>query len=346
MRITFLIFTFLSLQFSLSAQAKQSYRVGAIGFYNFENLFDTEDDPKIRDEEFTPKGSRNWTTELYQTKLDNLAKVVSEMATDLTPDGLSILGVSEIENRRVLEDFVLHPAIKDRKYEIVHYDSPDRRGIDVALLYQPKYFKVQSARAVPVKIYEDDGDRKFTRDVLFVSGTFDGDLLHIFVNHWPSRSGGAAASQAFRNAAAMEVKVLSDSLMQADPKSKIVIMGDLNDDPSSASVKKILNAKAKTKMVKTKGFFNPMYSFFKKGIGTLAYRDAWNLFDQIIISEGLLNSPETGYRFYKAQVYSPKYLYQKTGHFRGYPFRSFGGNTYLGGYSDHFPVYIFLVKSI
>lgn len=346
MRITFLIFSFLFLQLSLSAQAKQSYRVGAIGFYNFENLFDTEDDPKIRDEEFTPKGSRNWTSELYQTKLDNLGKVVSEMATDLTPDGLSILGVAEIENRRVLEDFVVHPSIKDRKYEIVHFDSPDRRGIDVALLYQAKYFKVQSARAVPVKIYEDDGDRKFTRDVLFVSGLFDGDLLHVFVNHWPSRSGGAAASQAYRNAAAMEVKILSDSLMQADPKSKIVIMGDLNDDPSSASVKKILNAKAKTKAVKAKGFFNPMYSFFKKGIGTLAYRDAWNLFDQVIISEGLLNSPETGYRFYRAQVYSPKYLYQKTGHFRGYPFRTFGGNTYLGGYSDHFPVYIFLVKSI
>ena len=318
MRITIFCLLLLLSSTFLTAQNKKQYRVGAIGFYNFENLFDIEDDPAIRDEEYTPNGSRNWTEELYQTKLDNLAKVVSEMGTDLTPDGMSLL----------------------------HFDSPDRRGIDVALLYQPKYFKVEQAQAIPVEIFEGNGDRKYTRDVLFVSGKFDQDLIHVFVNHWPSRSGGAAASQAYRNAAAMEVKLVCDSLLLADPKAKIVIMGDLNDDPSSPSVKKVLNAKYKPKALKGPGFFNPMHAYFKKGIGTLAYRDAWNLFDQIIISEGLLNSSESGYQYYKAQIFSPKYLYQKTGNFKGYPFRTFGGNTYLGGYSDHFPVYIFLIKSV
>lgn len=346
MRITIFSLLLLLSTTLLTAQAKKEYRVGAIGFYNFENLFDTEDDPAIRDEEYTPNGSRNWTAELYQTKLDNLAKVVSEMGTDLTPDGMSLLGVSEVENRRVLEDFVIQPAVKKRNYQIVHFDSPDRRGIDVALLYQPKYFQVEQAQAIPVEIFEGNGDRKYTRDVLFVSGKFDQDLIHVFVNHWPSRSGGAAASQAYRNAAAMEVKLVCDSLLEADPKAKIVIMGDLNDDPSSPSVKKVLNAKYKPKALKGPGFFNPMHAYFKKGIGTLAYRDAWNLFDQIIISEGLLNSSESGYQYYKAQIFSPKYLYQKTGNFKGYPFRTFGGNTYLGGYSDHFPVYIFLIKSV
>jgi len=346
MRITFFSLFLVLTTSLLCAQNKQQYRVGAIGFYNLENLFDTENDPKIRDGEYTPTGSRTWTDKLYQKKLDNLSKVVSEMGTDLTPDGMSLLGVAEVENRRVLEDLVKQPAIRKRNYQIVHFDSPDRRGIDVGLLYQPKYFKVESAAALPVEIFESDGDRKYTRDVLYVSGKFDNDPLHVFVNHWPSRSGGAAASQAFRNAAAMEVKLVCDSLLQADPKAKIIIMGDLNDDPSSPSVKKVLNAKYKAKQVKPQGFFNPMYNFFRKGIGTLAYRDAWNLFDQVIISEALLNSGKEGYQYYKAQIFSPKYLYQKTGNFRGYPFRTFGGNTYLGGYSDHFPVYIFLVKSI
>lgn len=346
MRITLLSLLLLLSLVPLNAQDQQQYRVGAIGFYNFENLFDTEDDPAIFDEEFTPTGARTWTQKLYQQKLDNLAKVVSEMATDLTPDGVSILGVAEVENRRVLEDFVQQAAVKSRDYQVVHFDSPDRRGIDVALLYQPKYFTVIDQQALPVEIYEGNGDRKYTRDVLYVMGQYDGDPLHVFVNHWPSRSGGAAASQAYRNAAAMEVKLMTDSLLEVDPKAKIVIMGDLNDDPTSPSVKKVLNAKYKTKAVKPRGFFNPMHAYFRKGIGTLAYRDAWNLFDQIIVSEGLINTKAQGYQFYKAQIFSPKYLYQKTGHFRGYPFRTFGGNTYLGGYSDHFPVYVFLIKSI
>jgi len=171
----------------------KNVKVGVVGFYNFENLFDTEDDPAINDEEFLPNGDRKWTDDLYQEKLDHLAKVVSEMGTKLSPDGVALLGVAEIENRKVLEDFVQRAAIANRRYQIVHYDSPDKRGIDVALLYQEKYFKVTYSKNYPLELYTASGERKYTRDILYVAGLFDGEPLHVLVNHWSSRGGGAEA---------------------------------------------------------------------------------------------------------------------------------------------------------
>lgn len=340
------LFLSLFLLLAFQSYSQQQYKVGAIGFYNFENLFDTLDAPDIRDEEFTPSGSNVWNTEKYLAKLHNLSRVVSELATDITPDGVSILGVSEVENRKVLEDFVGQPLVRDRNYQIVHHDSPDERGVDVALLYNPKYFKLLGARAMPLVIYRENGERDFTRDVLLVSGLFDGEPMHIMVNHWPSRSGGEAASQPFRNAAAMICKAAADSLMQEDPNAKILIMGDLNDDPISPSVRKILNAQREKEPAGRGGLYNPMYNLFKKGIGTLAYRDAWSLFDQILLSHGFVNEEAEGYKYYKVFIYNEPYLLQQSGQFAGYPFRTFGGGAYLGGYSDHFPVYVALVKAV
>ena len=330
---------------NLSAQ-KAQYKVAAVGFYNFENLFDTEDDPIKRDEEFTPDGKRNWTDKIYQDKLGNLERVVSEMGTELTPDGLAILGICEIENRKVLEDFVKQPAVAGRNYQIIHYDSPDERGIDVALIYQPKYFKVTKSTPLPLIIYNDDGERNFTRDILHVEGLLDGEKIHVLVNHWPSRSGGEKRSQPGRNAAALICKQVKDSLVQIDPNVKIVIMGDLNDDPTSPSVKEVLASKFKTKDVRHGDFYNPMYDFFKKGFGTTAWRDAWSLFDQLIVSEGLVNKKQSGYHFYKAAVFNKPYLIQKTGQFKGYPYRTFDFDNYISGFSDHFPVYLFLIKEV
>ncbi len=332
--------------FPLFLSAQQQYKVGCIGFYNFENLFDTLDAPDIRDEEFTPEGDNRYTAEIYREKQDRLASVVAELATDLTPDGLALLGVAEVENRSVLEDFVRHPKIRDRNYQIVHYDSPDERGIDVGLLYQPKYFTVTGSKAYPLLLYENDSTRNFTRDVLYVSGRFDDEPLHVLVNHWPSRSGGEARSQPLRNAAALLCKQICDSLLAIDAEARIVIMGDLNDDPISPSVKQILNAKRKVGQVKDGGFFNPMYDFFKKGMGTLAYRDAWSLFDQIIVSHALVREDQPGFRYLRAVIHNEPHLVQKSGHFKGYPYRTFGGGQYLGGYSDHFPVYVVLVKPV
>lgn len=330
---------------TLNAQ-KGQFQVAAVGFYNFENLFDTEDDPNIRDEEFTPEGRRRWTNELYQDKLKNLSRVISELGTELTPDGLAILGICEIENRKVLEDFVKQPAVAERNYQIIHYDSPDERGIDVALIYQSKYFEVTKSTPIPLMIYNDDGERNFTRDVLHVEGKLDGEPLHVLVNHWPSRSGGEKRSQPGRNAAALICKEVKDSLRKIDPQVKIIVMGDLNDDPTSPSVKQVLSCKYNKKDVRRGDFYNPMHQYFKKGFGTTAWRDAWSLFDQVIVSSGLMTKRQAGYRFYKAVVYNKPYLIQKKGRYKGYPFRTFDFDNYMAGYSDHLPVYTFLIKEV
>jgi hypothetical protein len=343
-QILFIFFSLL-LSFQIAAQ-KGEFNVACVGFYNFENLFDTENDPNKRDEEFTPQGKRSWTETLYKDKLHNLSRVIGELGTDLTPDGPAILGVCEIENRKVLEDFVKQPAIAKRNYQIIHYDSPDERGIDVALLYQPKYFKVTASKPIPLYIYNDDGERNFTRDILHVEGLLDGEPIHFMVNHWPSRSGGEKRSRPGRNAAAMLVKQVKDSLIQIDPNVKIIVMGDLNDDPVSPSVKDVLACKSNIKEVRQGDFYNPMYDYFKKGFGTTAWRDAWSLFDQMIVSAGLVRKKQSGYSFYKAIVFNKPYLIQKTGQYKGYPFRTFDFDNYMSGYSDHLPVCTYLIKEV
>jgi Endonuclease/Exonuclease/phosphatase family len=309
-------------------------------------LFDTLDTENVNDFEFTPKGKNHYTPEVYQTKLDNLSKVISELGTEMTPDGIALLGVSEIENKSVLEDLVIQPAIKHRNYQIVHYDSPDKRGVDVGFLYNPKYFKVDISESIRIEnLFRPDGDTVFTRDILLVSGRLDGDPVHIFVNHWPSRSGGESRSAPLRNAAAMALRKKADSLEAHNPECKIIVLGDLNDDPNNDSVKKYLRAQSDKDKVKEGEMFNPMYKFFKKGFGTTAWQDAWSLFDQVIISKDLIKDDD-GYFFHEARVFNKPYLTQKSGRFKGYPFRGYVGDNFTGGYSDHFPVFIYLIKRV
>ncbi|MFN0013117.1 MAG: endonuclease/exonuclease/phosphatase family protein, partial [Saprospiraceae bacterium] len=250
-----------------------------------------------------------------------------------------------IENRIVLEDLVAQPALQARNYQIVHHDSPDERGIDVGLLYQPKYFTVTGSQALPV-ILEDTAakERDLTRDVLHVSGTFLGETMHILVNHWPSRRGGEAGSGWMRAAAAQVCRNAVDSLTKLDPKAKIIVMGDLNDDPNNVSVNKVLRAVRTTDELKTGEMYNPMYDIYETGNGTLAYRDAWNLFDQIILSKGLVWKRVGGWQYHKAEVYRQPWMFQEDGAFRGYPLRTFVGDIFLNGYSDHLPVYILMVR--
>jgi hypothetical protein len=183
-----------------------------------------------------------------------------------------------------------------------------------------------------------------TRDVLYVKGIMDGDTIHTFVNHWPSRSGGEERSIPARAAAAGVVKRVVDSLMAINASSKIIIMGDLNDDPISPSVTKVLGAKGKSSEVKVSGLYNPWMDLYRRGMGTLAYQDAWGLFDQIIISHSLIDKEQKGYFFYRANIFNKEFLVQNTGRFKGYAKRSWSGSTYNYGYSDHFPVYITLLK--
>lgn len=326
-------------------QNEKEYKIITLAFYNVENLFDYEDDPITFDDDWTPDGKNRWTKELYEAKVINMAKVIAEIGQDVTGTSPAIIGLCEVENRRVLEDLVNDPVLIKQDYGIVHFDSPDRRGIDVALLYQKKLFTPTNYKANELFIYQDHDRSKriYTRDQLLVSGMLDGEKIHIIVNHWPSRYGGEERSRPKRIKAAQLNKRIIDSLFSEDPYAKIITMGDMNDDPTSPSIKDILKTKKERENVRLKELYNPMENMHKKGMGTLAYRDAWNLFDQIIMSTEFTKKDYSSYRFYKAGIFNKNYLQTPRGQYKGYPFRSFA-NGFTGGYSDHFPVYIYLIK--
>ncbi len=345
MKKLFFVFNLLLISF-LSFSQKSNYRVSLIGFYNLENLYDTVNNPMVDDEEFLPNSARQYNSHIYLDKLDRLSDVVSQMGTDITPDGLALLGVAEIENDTVLTDLARTPKLAKRKWKFVHYDSPDRRGVDVALFYNPKYFSVLHSEPLFVQLPGGSKDAFFTRDILYVKGVLDGDTIHVFVNHWPSRSGGEERSIPARAAAAGTAKKRIDSLMAINPATKIVLMGDLNDDPVSPSLTKIIGAKGKISDVKENEMFNPWYDMYKKGIGTSPYQDAWGLFDQVLVSGGWLNKDQPGYHYSKQVLFNREFLVQKTGKYRGYSKRTWDGITYNYGYSDHFPVYVMMLKKV
>ena len=268
---------------------EKAYKVNTVAFYNLENLFDTENDPLTYDDDRTPDGKDHWTEEIYQDKLKNMAKVMAEIGAEVSGNTPAIIGVCETENRKVLEDLVNQETLIKQDYGIIQFDSPDRRGIDVALLYKKKLFTPTHYKAKELLIYDDNDKSKrvFTRDQLVVSGMLDGEKIHLIVNHWPSRSGGEKRSRSKRIKAAKLNRQIIDSIFSDDPYAKIITMGDLNDDPTNPSVKDHLNAKRKVSNLDIKELYNPMEDLAKQGYGSLAYRDSWNLFDQIIISTEL-----------------------------------------------------------
>ena len=337
----------------VSAQEQQAYKVGLVGFYNLENLFDTIDDPNKQDEEFLPEGVNQWNTEKYLSKLHNMAYAISTIGTDYSNDGVAVLGVSEIENRKVLEDLVAQPEIKERNYQIVHYDSPDRRGVDVGLLYNPKYFKVTGSKSYATVVYNIDKegssvrDTSFiTRDQLVVSGLFDGEPMHFIVMHWPSRYGGEKRSMPGRVSAAALCRHITDSLLAQNPDAKVIMMGDFNDYPTNKSITKYLKTTGDMKNVKDGYYFNPMYELHKKGYGTNYFNDVPGVLDQTIMTPALLPTDYSTYQFKAAKVHNKEFLKQHGGRYNGFPFRTFGSGVWMGGYSDHFPVYLILLKKV
>jgi len=339
-----------TLVFSLSAllaySQKQDYKTVVISFYNLENLYDTVNNPNVNDEEFLPSGPRNYSGAIYKDKLNKLSTVISQIGTEINPDGPAILGVAEVENDTVLKDLTRNPLIAKRNYQIVHYDSRDIRGVDVGLLYNPRYFTVEASNKLFVKLPAGAKDAYYTRDILWVKGKLNGETIHIYVNHWPSRSGGEERSRPGREAAARVARQHIDSIFGQEPNAKIVLMGDLNDDPVSPSVASVLNARGKEKEVKNGALFNPWTSLYRKGIGTLAYQDAWGLFDQIIISEAWLNKDQSGFFYYQPHIFLREYMVENKGRYKDYPMRTWDGNSYRGGYSDHFPTYIIFLKKV
>ncbi|WP_372766528.1 endonuclease/exonuclease/phosphatase family protein [Lutibacter sp.] len=326
--------------------SQKKYDIKTIAFYNLENFFDIIDDTTKLDETSPIMKMNENRAAVYQLKLNNMAKVLSEIGMEEAKNSPVIIGVAEIENYRVLEDLVNTSFLKDKQYGIIHYDSPDLRGIDVGFLYQTNFFKPIYHEVFELRLWDNDGYRVYTRDQLLVSGYLGDELIHVIVNHWPSRLGGEAKSRSKREKAAFLNTQIIAKIKETDPNPKIIIMGDLNDDPTNNSLKNILKTKAKKSDVKEGDIYNPMEDMFKRGQNTLAYRDNINLFDQIMFTSPLLTTSKdySTYKMYKAAIFKPQYLTTQTGKFKGYPFRSFGNGGFTGGYSDHYPVYLYLIK--
>ncbi len=322
---------------------KTQYKVLAIGSYNCENLFDTEDDPDKKDEDFTPGGAFSYTPAIYQQKLHNIATVIAEMGSDVTPDGPAVLGLVEIENDKVLTDLCTQPEIAGRHYKHVWFPTSDERGISTALLYNPKYFTLLQARPLKVPL-ESIGQSRPTRDILYVTGLLSGDTMHILVNHWPSKSGGSTSEQG-RRLAAQVCKTLADSLNAATTAPKILLMGDLNDNPDCYGVRKILEAQPKKDKLKKGAIYNPWMSMHKKGMGTENYQGDWHMLDQIMLSEALISNENDKWKYYDARIFNKDFLINKLGKSKGLPHRSFTiAHVWDNGYSDHFPVLVYLIS--
>ncbi|PHR72582.1 MAG: endonuclease [Lutibacter sp.] len=331
--------------FSFSQQ--KEYKIKTIAFYNLENLFDTIDNPDKKDEYSPILQMKSGKENAYIQKIENAAKVISEIGKEKSKKSPSIIGVCEIENSEVLDDLLKSDYLKNEGYNYVHVDSPDWRGIDVALIYKESDFSVSDFKAYELKAWNSEGYRIKTRSQLLVSGYLDGELIHIIVNHWPSQRGGAKKSEYLRvKSAELNLKIIEDIYFE-EPNAKIITLGDFNDNPDSKSIKKTLRSKEKKKNTNDRELYNPFANMYKRGFGSLGFRDNMNLFDQILLTSNFLPKESTdydSYLFYKAAIYNPNYLTTRKGRYKGYPFRSWSNGNFTGGFSDHYPVYIYLIK--
>ena len=308
-------------------------------FYNVENLFDTEDDPEKRDEEFLPNDGKFWNKYRYEDKLFHIYQVITAVGGWQPPE---IIGMCELENRKVLEDMIAKTPLYNAGYEIIHYESPDSRGIDVGLLYRDRYFKPLESYPIPVIFPETT---RPTRDILYVKGIAStGDTLHVFVNHWPSRWGGQLETEPKRMYVASVLRHHVDSLFEHFENPNILISGDLNDYPDNKSLTETLHAG-------TEGYDSPeaeslynlsYYLQMNENQGSHKYHGEWGVLDQLIISGNLLDkSAKFGTSLKKASVFMADFLLEEDENYTGkQPFRTYIGYKYHGGYSDHLPVYI------
>ena len=344
-KLLFLFVIFYS-SVTLCQNKGKKYSIRTIAFYNLENLFDTINDVTKNDEASPMMELKENRSKVYWDKIDKLGSVIAQIGKDKSNTSPTILGVCEVENRAVLEDLVNSDKLKSKRYGIIHYESPDRRGIDVALLYQQRYFKPVHHESFNPNIYRDNR-KVYTRDQLLVSGYLDDELIHVIVNHWPSRSGGEMKSRPLREKAAYQNTKIIDQIKEKEKNPKILVLGDFNDDPINTSFKKVLKTKEKKKDVEDGDLYNPFERLFKKGYNTGGYRDNISMFDQIIITSALLSKDEkdfTSYKMFNPAVFNKSFMTNKKGRYKGYPFRSFSFGTYTGGYSDHYPVYLYLIK--
>ncbi len=338
----------LMLVFCVSLSAQKKFSMYAVGFYNQENLFDTCHDAGKNDYDFTPTGSYRWNGLKYAHKLKNMSRALADLGTDKLPGvGCAAIGLAEVENDNVLRDLVAQEPLAKRGYSYVHIEGPDKRGIDCALLYNPKLYKVNGVKLFPyVQSLAKDSAYK-TRGFLTIDGEMAGERLTIIVCHWPSRFSGSF----YREQGGRQVRALKDSLMKADPKLKVIVMGDMNDDPTDKSMTEALGCKADINKVGKGEMYNPWYNILtKEGVGTLFYNGSWNLFDQIVMSQNLLNQNGkkdfSTLKFWTNHIFRRDYLIQKEGKYKGAPLRTTAGGVWLDGYSDHLPVVTYFVKEV
>ena len=378
MRKTLLSFALLLLAFptltsfttrtELSQQQKR-YALYGVAFYNLENLFDTIHDAGKNDFEYLPNGTMKWGKMKYEAKLHNMSRVLSELCTDKLPMGAAVIGVSEIENANVLDDLLKQPSLAKRGYKYVDVPSYDRRGVECAFFYNPRLFQMERYFCVqynygPTNKVDDpmlgftidnkgkvqaidhlQGDTTYiTRGFLVMEGRMAGEKMFFIVNHWPSR----AAGDEVRQRAGWQVRQLKDALQKSEPGSKVVIMGDMNDDPGNKSMTEQLGCKSEIKDIKSESdMYNPWYNtLYKVGQGTLLYNGKWNLFDQIVVSGNLIGKDRTTLKYYQHAIFMRDYLFQQEGRYKGSPLRTHAGGVWLNGYSDHLPTQIYLVKEV
>ncbi len=335
-----------SASFSQDKKEKK-FALYGVGFYNLENLFDTCHDVGHNDYEYLPDGTNRWTGLKYSHKLKNMARVLSEMGTDKLPGiGCAAIGVSEVENAKCLEDLCNQEPLKARNFKFVHVEGPDQRGVDCGLLYNPRFFEVRDVKLVPYVYVLPEDSLRATRGFLTVSGTLAGEHVAIIVNHLPSRFAGPF----YREEGGRQIRIVKDSLLKEDPDVKIIIMGDMNDDPQDKSMSEALGAKRDMKDVKKDGLWNPWWKVLDEGTGTLMYDGRWNLFDQIILSHSLLDiKGKRDYqtlKHYSHQIFRRDYLFQTEGKYKGNPLRTHAGGVWLDGYSDHLPTVVYLIKEV
>ena len=354
---------------ALHEMQQKRFALYGVAFYNLENLFDTIHDAGKNDYEYLPNGRNKWGKMKYEAKLHNMARVLSELCTDKLPMGPAVIGLSEIENHRVLEDLLKQPALAKRGYKYVDIAGPDRRGVECAFFYNPRLFKLENSMHVPfyyapdgkvdspllgfytdengkVRAYDElKGDTTYiTRGFLVMEGLLGGDKTFFIVNHWPSR----AAGDEVRQRAGFQVRQLTDALLKQEPEAKIIVMGDMNDDPGNKSMTEQLGCFAEQKEVKSANdFYNPWYNtLYKVGQGTLLYNGAWNLFDQIVINGNLVGKDRSTLKYYQHAIFMRDYLFQQEGRYKGNPLRTHAGGVWLNGFSDHLPVQIYLVREV
>lgn len=326
---------------------QKEYKIRTIAFYNLENLFDTIDNPEKKDEYSPILQLKSGKENVYIQKINNMAKTISEIGKKKTGASPSIIGVCEIENSNVLDDLLKSKHLKNKSYNYVHKESSDWRGIDVALIYKESDFSVSDYKSYQLKAWNSEGYRIKTRDQLLVSGYLDNELIHIIVNHWPSQRGGSKKSEYLRvKSAELTNKIIEDVRFE-ERDAKIIVLGDFNDNPDAKSIKEILNSNGKKQKVKESELYNPFMNMYKRGLGSLGFRDTMNLFDQILITPNFLSENKKDYldyKFFKAHIFNPSYLITRKGRYKGYPFRSWPNGKFTNGFSDHYPVYMYLIK--